>query len=117
MLNPAMNLVAIPLWRENGAALTTSLTELFVLVWLVRLMPRDLLSSENLRVATRALVAAGATAILMRPLSDLELALAAPLALLVFGSLLVLLRAVSTNDLHALRGLVRPVPAETRVVR
>jgi len=117
VLNPAMNLVAIPLWRENGAALTTSLTELFVLVWLVRLMPRDLLSSENLRVATRALVAAGATAILMRPLSDLELALAAPLALLVFGSLLVLLRAISTNDLQALRGLLRPVPAETRVVR
>lgn len=117
VLNPVANLIAIPLFRENGAALTTSLTELLVLVWLVRLMPRDLLSSENVRVATRALIAAGVTAILFRPLSDLELALAAPLALLLFGGLLVLLRAVSTNDLHALRGLIRPAPAESRIVR
>ena len=114
VLNAAMNLATIPLFRENGAALTTSLTELLVLVWQVRLMPRDLLSSENVRVATRALVAAGATAVLMLPLNNFELALAAPLALLVFGSLLVLLRAVSTKDLDALRGLVRPISAETR---
>lgn len=117
VLNLTANLIAIPLFRENGAALTTSLTELLVLVWLVRLMPSDLLSSENFRVGTRALIAAGVTAIVMRPLSDLELVLAAPLALLVFGALLVLLRAVSTNDLHALRGLVRPSPAESRIVR
>ena len=50
----------------------------------------------------------------MLPLNNFELALAAPLALLVFGSLLVLLRAVSTKDLDALRGLVRPISAETR---
>jgi O-antigen/teichoic acid export membrane protein len=117
VLNVAVNLVAIPLFRENGAALTTSLTELVVLVWLVRLMPRDLLSSENIRVATRAVIAAGVTAIVFGPLSDLELALAAPMALLLFGGLLVLLRAVSTSDLDALRGLVRPAPAESRIVR
>jgi O-antigen/teichoic acid export membrane protein len=117
LFNAATNLLAIPLLREDGAALTTSLTELLVLIWQVRLMPRDLLSSENLRVATRALVAGGATAVLIRPLTDLGFGLVGPLALLVFGSLLVLLRVVSTKDLDALRGLVRPVSAETRVVR
>ena len=117
VLNPAMNLVAIPLFRENGAAVTTTITELFVLVAFVRMMPRDLLSRENLRVGTRALIAVVATAVLLRPLTGLELVLSAPLALLVFAGLLVLLRAVSTRDLDALRGLVRPVHAETRVVR
>jgi O-antigen/teichoic acid export membrane protein len=116
-LNPLANLIAIPLFRENGAALVTSLTELLVLVWLIRLMPRDLLGSENLRVAARALIAAGLTALVLRPLGDLELVFALPLALLVFGTLLVLLRAVSTNDVQALRGLLRPAPAESRVVR
>jgi O-antigen/teichoic acid export membrane protein len=117
VLNLLANLIAIPLFRENGAALATSLTELFVLVWLVRLMPRDLLSSENVRVATRSLIAAGATALLMRPGSDLHLALALPLALFLFAVLLVLSRAVSMSDLHALRGLVRPAATESRVVR
>ncbi len=117
VLNPVGNLIAIPLFHEAGAALMTSLTELLVLVWLVRLMPRDLLGIESLRVAARALIAAGVTAILLRPLAGLELALSLPLALLVFAVFLVLLRAVSTNDLHALRGLLRPAPAEPRIVQ
>jgi O-antigen/teichoic acid export membrane protein len=115
--NLAANLVAIPLFRESGAAVTTSLTELLVLVWLVRLMPRDLLGSENFRVATRALAAAGLTALLVGPLGDLELVLVAPFALLIFGCLLVALRAVSASDLAALRGLLRPASAESRAAR
>jgi O-antigen/teichoic acid export membrane protein len=116
VMNPLVNLIAIPLFRENGAAFTTSLTELLVLVWLVRLMPRDLLSSENLSVAARALAAAGLTAILMLPANGLDLILAVPLALVVFGGLAVMLRAVSMTDLLALRALVRPVPAEPHVI-
>jgi O-antigen/teichoic acid export membrane protein len=115
VLNPLANLVAIPVFGHNGAALTTSLTALLVLVWVVRLMPRDLLSAENLRVATRALLAAGATAILLLPASGLELVLAAPLALVVFGALAVILRAVSTKDLLALLALVRPKRSESYV--
>jgi len=118
LLNPLANLIAIPLFYENGAAFTTSLTKLLVLVWLVRIMPRDLLCSENLRVATRALCAGGATAILflVLPVSGLDLVLAAPLALVVFGALAVVLRAVSATDLVALRALVRPRRAQSYVI-
>ena len=118
LLNPLANLIAIPLFYENGAAFTTSLTKLLVLVWLVRIMPRDLLGSENLRVATRALCAGGATAILflVLPVSGLDLVLAAPLALVVFGALAVVLRAVSATDLVALRALVRPRRAQSYVI-
>lgn len=114
VLNPLANLIAIPLFRENGAALTTSLTELLILVWLVRLMPRDLLSAANVRVATRALLAAVATAIVLLPASGLEIVVSLPLALAVFGGLTVMFRAVSTTELLALRALVLPVRAKAR---
>jgi O-antigen/teichoic acid export membrane protein len=113
VLNILANVMVIPQFRENGAALTTSLTELFWLIAVVRLMPRDLLSSENARVATRTLLAAGATALVLLPAQGLELALGLPLALAVFAGLVVMLRAVSTTDLLALRALVRPVRAQT----
>lgn len=113
VLNALANLIVIPLFRENGAAITTSLTELFWLVCVVRLMPRDLLSSENARVATRTLLAGGATAILLLPAQGLDLVVGLPLSLALFAVLTVVLRAVSTSDLLALRALVRPVRAET----
>jgi len=113
VLNALANFIVIPLFRENGAAITTSLTELFWLVCVVRLMPRDLLSSENARVATRTLLAAGATAILLLPAQGLDLVVGLPLSLALFAVLTVVLRAVSTSDLLALRALVRPVRAET----
>jgi len=112
VLNALANLIVIPLLRENGAAVVTSLTELFWLVCVVRLMPRDLVSSENARIAMRTLLAAGATAILLLPVQSLDLVFGLPLALAVFAALAVVLRAVSTSDMRALRALVRPVRAE-----
>jgi hypothetical protein len=82
----------------------------------VRLMPRDLLSSENARVATRTLLAAAATAIVLLPAQGIDLALGLPLALGVFAGLAVMLRAVSTTELLSLRALVRPAHAEERVL-
>jgi O-antigen/teichoic acid export membrane protein len=114
VLNALANFIVIPLFRESGAALVTSLTELFWLVCVVRLMPRDLMSSENARVATRTLLAAVATAIVLFPAQGLSLALGLPLALAVFAGLALMLRAVSTTELLSLRALLRPVRAEER---
>jgi O-antigen/teichoic acid export membrane protein len=107
VLNALANLIAISLYKQDGAALVTSLTELFVLVLLARLMPRDLLGSEHVRVATRTLLAAGATALVLSPIREQELFITVPLALSVFGLLAVGLQAVSRTDLLALRALVR----------
>jgi O-antigen/teichoic acid export membrane protein len=107
VLNALANLIAISLYKQDGAAATTSLTELFVLVALARLMPRDLLGSESLRVATRTLLAAGATALVLLPIREQELFITVPLALGVFASLAIGLQAVSRTDLLALRALVR----------
>jgi O-antigen/teichoic acid export membrane protein len=112
VLNPLANFVLVPLFAQDGAALTTTLTELLILVWLVRTMPRDLLSAESVRVAAKGLLAAAATALLLIPVRDASLFLTAPLALAVFGMLTLALQAVSTSDLRALRALVRPMRAE-----
>jgi O-antigen/teichoic acid export membrane protein len=108
VLNILANFLVIPQFRENGAALTTSLTELFWLVAVVRLMPRDLLATATARVATRTLVAGCAAAIVLLPVRELGLAMGLPLALAVFAGLVVMLRAISAADLRALRALVRP---------
>ena len=115
VLNVLANIVVIPLYREDGAAATTTLTELLILVWAARMMPRDLMSSESTRVATRTLAAAGVTALLLLP-AHLDLALGIPLTLAVFAALVVMLRAVSTTDLLALRSLLRPVAATAQVM-
>jgi O-antigen/teichoic acid export membrane protein len=107
LLNALANLFAISLYRQDGAAVVTSLTELFVLVSLAGLMPRDLLGSENLRMVTRTLLAAGATALVLFPIREQELFITVPLALCVFGLLAIGLQAVSRTDLLALRALVR----------
>jgi O-antigen/teichoic acid export membrane protein len=117
VLNVLANFIVIPQFRENGAALVTSLTELFWLVAVVRLMPRDLVSSENTRVATRTLLAAGITVVALLPARGLELVFGVPLALAVFAALALVLRAVSTTDLKALHALVRPARAEAAVLR
>jgi O-antigen/teichoic acid export membrane protein len=112
VLNPLANFIAIPVLRHEGAALTTSLTELLLLICLLATMPRDLLGRENVAVAAKALVAAGVTALVLLPIRDVPLLLAAPLALAVFGAAILALQAVSSADLRALRALVRPLRAE-----
>ena len=111
-LNPLANLIAIPLLRQDGAALVTSLTELFLLVSLLRTMPRDLLGSESLRVAAKALLAAAITAALILPVSGVTLFVTVPLTLACFGMFTFALQAVSKSDLSALRALIQP--AEVR---
>ena len=112
VLNPIANFVAIPFLGQDGAALTTSLTELLILTWLVRTMPRDLLGVENLRVGAKALAAACVTAVVLTPIRGESLLLTAPLALALFGAATLALSTVSTNDLRALRALVRPMQPE-----
>jgi len=112
VLNPLANFVAIPVLGQDGAALTTSFTELLILVWLVRTMPRDLLGLENLRVGAKALAAAAITAVVLAPIRAESLLITAPLALALFGAATLALSTVSTSDLRALRALVRPMRPE-----
>ena len=48
VLNPLANLALVPVLRQDGAALVSSLTELVWLIWLVSAMPKALLSRQRL---------------------------------------------------------------------
>jgi O-antigen/teichoic acid export membrane protein len=111
VLNPIANLVAIPLLRQDGAALITSLTELGLLVCLTLSTPRDLLSFENIRVAAKATVSAIAAAVAVWALHGLPVVVTLPLALAVFAAVALLLHIVAPADLRALRSLTRAAPA------
>jgi O-antigen/teichoic acid export membrane protein len=110
VLNPLANLIAIPLWQQDGAALTTSLTEVFLLVWLVFAMPRDLLSGASVRLAARSMAAGAITAAAIFPVRELSLLLTLPAALAVYAAAALALRVISPNDLRALAGVVRHEP-------
>lgn len=112
-LNPLMNLVAIPLFREEGAAFTTSLTELIVLVWLVRMMPRDLIQLASLRVGVKTAVAAIGTAIVLAPLRDGSLVLTVPLAVVIYTAAVLAVRAITMRELAALGAIFQPARQAT----
>lgn len=111
VVNPFANLVAIALFEQDGAAAIMSLTELVLLVWLLRAMPTDLLGRESLRVAAKAGLAAVAVALVVVSLPGQGLVAAAAVTLVAYCAALVALRAVAPEDLRALRGLVGAAPA------
>jgi O-antigen/teichoic acid export membrane protein len=114
VLNPLMNLAAIPLFQQTGAAFVTSLTELVVLVWLVRMMPRDLLRLESLRVGVKALAAAGIAALLLVPLREQPLMVSAPAAITLYAAGALALRTITTRELVALGAVVLPLRPAAR---
>ncbi|MGH2492389.1 MAG: oligosaccharide flippase family protein [Candidatus Limnocylindria bacterium] len=102
LLNPLANLLAIPLLRQEGAAVVTSLTELGLLVWLLISMPRDLLNAESLRVAAKASLAAVTAALVVGLIGPQALYVSMPLALVVYVAICLCLRTVAPGDLDAI---------------
>ena len=64
-LNVGANLIAIPRFAQDGAAAVTTLTELGLLMWTIRITPRDLLTGESVRTVAKAAVAAVAAGLMV----------------------------------------------------
>ncbi|TMB95066.1 MAG: flippase [Chloroflexi bacterium] len=99
-LNVGANLIAIPRFAQDGAAAVTTLTELGLLMWTIRITPRDLLTGESVRTVAKAAVAAVAAGLMVLLSGATTLASMVPLALLVYGVGVVALRAIGPTDLH-----------------
>jgi peptidoglycan biosynthesis protein MviN/MurJ (putative lipid II flippase) len=110
VLNPLGNLLLIPLIQQDGAALVSSLTELGWLVWLLRSIPAEVFPRESARLAAKAVVAAGAAAIVGLVIADRGLVLAVPITLAAYAAGLIALGALGPSELAALRGLTRAEP-------
>jgi O-antigen/teichoic acid export membrane protein len=102
VLNPVANLLVIPVFQQDGAAVITSLTELGVLLWLTRSMPKDLVPRESLTIAAKAVAAAVAAALVVIVVGDQPLLVTLPVALAVYAAGVLALQAVTAAELRAL---------------
>jgi O-antigen/teichoic acid export membrane protein len=98
VLNLGLNLALIPRFQHVGAASTTAATEAFILLYLLVVMPRDLLSRSTLGVFAKAGVAAGAMALVLTALQGQSLLLLIPLGAAVYAVVGIALRLVPVED-------------------
>lgn len=105
VLNPLANVVAIPLFQQNGAALIQSATEVVVLVWVLVLTPKDLRGAARPKVVVKVLLAATPAAACLWLLRDLSFLIGVPLAAVVYATAAVALGTVPASDVRAVRGL------------
>ena len=123
VLNPALNLIAIP-YTQNvygngaiGAAAITTLTELFMMIVGLWLIPGDVLGRGTFVLGLKCLVAGAAMAAAVWVLRGVPLPLLVFLGALVYGTCCLALRALTVNDVKAVvthlwrRGLSSPAAA------
>lgn len=106
VLNPLANLVVVPLFQQDGAALITSATEAIVLIWVIAATPRDLRAAARPVVILKVLVAGAVATVCMWFLRDHSLLIAIPLAGIVYAAAALALGIMPLAEMRALRGLV-----------
>jgi O-antigen/teichoic acid export membrane protein len=98
VLNLSLNLALIPRFQHVGAAATTAATEGLILVYLLAVMPRDLLARSTLVVLAKAGVASTAMALVLVALRGQSLGLLVPLGAAVYALVGAVLRLVPPED-------------------
>jgi O-antigen/teichoic acid export membrane protein len=111
--NLGLNLFLIPIYRQVGAALVTSLTELLLLCISIFFVPKFLLPGRSLIVGGKALVAALVMTMAVYLLKVFSILLILPVALLVYASMAFLLRMVPREDMQRLYRAIRYKGVET----
>jgi O-antigen/teichoic acid export membrane protein len=119
ILNVSLNFVAIPYTQTHfdngaiGAALVTSLTEVFLLVVGQILLERGILDTHTYVAAAKCLVVGIAMGGLVWWANDLPLLITVPLGAVVYGVGVLLFGVVSPSELSEIRSLLsrrRAVP-------
>jgi O-antigen/teichoic acid export membrane protein len=117
VINPVANFIVIPVLRQDGAALVSSMTELCWLVWFVAIMPKDLITLESARLAAKAVAAAVVAALIGLSVAERGLLVAVPIALATYAALVLVLGGIQSSDTRALGGLVRRRTAASDLVK
>lgn len=100
--NVTTNLILIPLLAQLGTALTTSATELVLLIVSLILIPNNLLPVKSLLSALRILVATAAMGACLWWLQISSLLLLLPLGLIVYLCVALLCQAIPLSDIRTL---------------
>jgi O-antigen/teichoic acid export membrane protein len=112
-LNVILNLAAIPLTQHVqhngaiGAAAVTTLTELFLLLTAVRMLPDGVIDGSTLLGGLRCLAAAAAMVAVVLPLRSAPLALPVLAGAVTFGCAAICLGAVSMGEVRLVLDLLR----------
>jgi len=107
VFNLGLNLVLIPIYRQIGAALVTSLTELLLFCISALFVPKYLLPGRSLKVGGKVLVATLFMAMVAFLLRTSSILIIAPVALVVYGGTATLLGAIPREDMHMLYRSIR----------
>jgi O-antigen/teichoic acid export membrane protein len=107
VLNLTLNLVLIPPFQHVGAAATTVATEGLILVYLLAVMPRDLLARSTLGVLLKAGAAAGVMALVLITLRGQSLGLLVPLGTAIYALVGFVLRLVPPEDIRLIKSALR----------
>jgi O-antigen/teichoic acid export membrane protein len=121
ILNPVVNLAAIPLTQSEfgngaiGAGAVTTLTEVYLLAGGLILLPRGVLNRETFSGVLRCLLAGALMAAALWIVRDLSIFLLVPLGAVAYCFTLLLLRVVTLADLLRARSYIaaRVEPAVT----
>lgn len=113
ILNPALNLLAIPYTQTEfgnagiGAAAVTALTEVYLLIAGQYFLPQGIFGMSTIVGALKCLLAGLAMAAVVWAVRDLPILLSVPVGVLVYGAASLLLGAVSLGDVRRVRGYVQ----------
>ncbi|MEO7020964.1 MAG: flippase [Ktedonobacteraceae bacterium] len=107
VFNLGTNLLLIPLYKQVGAALVTSLTELLLLCTSMVIIQKQLLPGKSIRVASKALVSALVMAAAIYLLRSLSILFITPVAFLAYAGSAFLLRTIPREDMQFLLKAVK----------
>jgi peptidoglycan biosynthesis protein MviN/MurJ (putative lipid II flippase) len=107
VVNLALNLALIPLFQHVGAAATTAATEGVILVYLLVVMPKDLLARSTANVFAKATVGCAAMGLTLFALSGQSLGLLVVVGGAVYVAVGMALRLVPPEDFRLIGGALR----------
>lgn len=110
VFNLGLNFMLIPLYKQVGAAIVTTLTELLLLCLSIVFTPKHLLPLGSLMVAAKALLASLVMALAIWGLNTLHISnmfIILPVSMVVYFSVAMLLKTVQREDLQMLFSAVR----------
>ncbi len=107
IFNVVANFLLIPLLEQVGTALTTSATELVLLIVSLVLVPNRLLPARSLLITLRILLAAAAMGASLWWLRTYSLLVLFPVGLLVYLALALLCQALPLSDLRSISTSLR----------
>jgi hypothetical protein len=118
VFNPLLNLAAIPITNQLfnngavGAAIVTVLTELILLVGLLRLRPEGVLDRPTAKVLGRTLAASLTMVPVVLALHDTPLAVQILAGVITYAAASVAFRTISIDEIRTFGGVVGRRPAQ-----